>query len=143
MSHSFASLVSFGARQYQMLRLHEPSIWLNSLLVTSASLLLKAWLWSHAFVSPVWLKGLAAFLAVTYLTYGLRLLRAWRLKCWTIGSPRAEAAMLLVPLTGPLIELVHLLAILKGWSIKRVQWAHCAYELEQGKVVRIERRPWV
>jgi hypothetical protein len=50
--------------------------------------------------------------------------------------------MLLVPMAGPLVEVVHLLAILKGWSIKRVEWAHCAYELEKGKVTRIERRPW-
>lgn len=142
MSHSLASLVSFGARQYQMLRLHEPSIWLNSLMITSASLLLKAWLWSQAFVSPLWLTGLAAFLGVTYVTYGLRLLRAWTLGCWTIGSPPAEAAMLLVPLAGPLVDLVHLTAILKGSRVKRIVWTHCVYELERGRVVRIERRPW-
>jgi hypothetical protein len=70
------------------------------------------------------------------------MLRAWRLECWTVGSRRAEAALLLVPLLGPAVDLVHLVALLSGWSVRRVDWAHCSYELDNGKVVRIERRPW-
>jgi hypothetical protein len=141
-SHSIASLVAFGARQYQMLRLHQKAIWWNALAAVSGTAALKSWLWWHAFASTFWLQVLAAFLAVTYATYGLRMLRAWRLGCWTAGSAGAEAAMLLVPLLGPLTDIIHVGAILKGWSVRRVDWAHCSYDLEQGRVVRIERRPW-
>jgi hypothetical protein len=141
-SHSAASLIAFAARQYQMLRLHQSAIWWNALLVVSGSMALKSWLWWHAFTSTFWLQVLVAFLAVTYATYGLRILRAWRLECWTVGSRRAEAALLLVPLLGPAVDLVHLVALLSGWSVRRVDWAHCSYELDNGKVVRIERRPW-
>ena len=51
--------------------------------------------------------------------------------------------MLLVPLFGPLVDAVHLAAILKGWNVERIDWSHCSYDLDKGKVVRIERRPWV
>ena len=44
---------------------------------------------------------------------------------------------------GPVVDLVHLVAILRGWSVKRVDWAHCSYELDKGAVVHIERRPFV
>jgi hypothetical protein len=141
-SHSFASLIGFAARQYQLLRLHQRAIWWGALFIVLGEMLLKSWLWWHAFTSTFWLLGLLAFLAATYATYGVRMLRAWRLGCWTVVSPRAEACLLLVPLFGPLADAVHLVAILKGWSVKRIDWAHCSYDLEQGKVVRIERRPW-
>ena len=141
-SHSTASLVAFGARQYQMLRLHQKAIWWNALAAVSGTAVLKSWLWWHAFASSLWLQVLAAFLAATYATYGLRCLRAWRLGCWTTGSARAEAAMLLVPLFGPLADILHVVAILRGWSVSRVDWAHCSYDLERGRVVGIERRPW-
>lgn len=141
-SHSIASLMAFGARQYQMLRLHQKSIWWNALMLVAAALALRTWLWWHAFTSTFWLLVLSAFLAGTYATYGLRMLRAWRLGCWTVVSRRAEVAMLLVPLLGPLVDIVHMAAILRGWSVRRVDWAHCSYTLEEGRVVAIERRPW-
>jgi hypothetical protein len=142
-SHSLPALMSFGSRQYQMLRLHQRAIWWNALLVVSGAVVLKGWLWWHALTSIFWLQVLAAFLAATYATYALRLLRARRLDCWTVVSRRAEAALLLVPLFGPLADLVNLVALLAGWSVSRVDWAHCSYELDsEGRVVAIERRPW-
>jgi hypothetical protein len=141
-SHSTASLVAFGARQYQLLRLHQRAIWWHALMAVSGAMALKSWLWWHAFTSAFWLQMLVAFLVVTYATYGVRMLRAWRLGCWTVGSRRAEAALLLVPLFGPLADVVHLAALLAGWSVKRLDWAHCSYELDNGRVVHIERRPW-
>jgi hypothetical protein len=142
-SHSLAALLSFGARQYQMLRLHQRAIWWTALPVISTAVVLKSWLWWQAFTSAFWLQVLVAFLAATYATYGLRLLRARRLDCWTVASPRAEAALLLVPLFGPVADAVNLAALLAGWSTARVDWSHCSYELDSaGKVVAIERRPW-
>jgi hypothetical protein len=141
-SHSIASLVGFAARQYQLLRLHQTAIWWNALIVVSGVLALKSWLWWHAFISAFWLKVLIAYLVATYVTYGIRMLRAQRLGCWTVSCPRAELAMLLVPLFGPLVDAVHLAAILKGWNVERIDWSHCSYDLDKGKVVRIERRPW-
>ena len=141
-SHSIASLISFAARQYQLLRLHQKAIWWNALFVVSVVLALKSWLWWHAFTSTFWLKVLLAYLVATYATYGIRMLRAQRLGCWTVSAPKAEFAMLLVPLFGPLVDAVHLAAILKGWNVKRIDWSHCSYDLDRGKVVRIERRPW-
>ncbi|MFW6077305.1 MAG: glycosyltransferase family 2 protein [Hyphomicrobiales bacterium] len=142
-SYSAASLLSFGSRQYQMLRLHQRAIWWNALLLVSGAMVLKGWLWWHAVTSVFWLQVLVAFLVATYATYGLRMLRARRLGCWTVGSARAEAALLLVPLFGPLPDLVNLAAVLAGWSVARVDWAHCSYELDSdGRVIAIERRPW-
>jgi hypothetical protein len=141
-SHSIASLNGFAARQYQLLRLHQKAIWWHALLVVSGTLALKSWLWWHAFTSAFWLQVLIAYLVATYATYGIRMLRAYRLGCWTVSCPRAEAAMLLVPLFGPLVDAVHLAAILKGWNVERIDWSHCSYDLDQGRVVRIERRPW-
>jgi hypothetical protein len=40
------------------------------------------------------------------------------------------------------VEVIHLAALLSGWSVSRVDWAHCSYKLDQGRVVGIERRPW-
>ncbi len=142
-SHSIASLIGFASRQYQLLRLHQTAIWWNALLLVSGSLALKTWLWWHAFTSAFWLQVLIAYLVATYATYGIRMLRAHRLGCWTVSCPKAEIAMLLVPLFGPLVDAVHLAAILKGWNVKRIDWSHCSYDLDKGKVVRIERRPWV
>ena len=142
-SHSIASLVGFAARQYQLLRLHQTAIWWNALFAVSGLLALKSWLWWQAFTSAFWLKVLIAYLVATYATYGVRMLRAQRLGCWTVSCPRAEALMLLVPLFGPLVDAVHLSAILKGWNVERIDWSHCSYDLDKGKVVRIERRPWV
>jgi hypothetical protein len=142
-SHSFAALMSFGARQYQMFRLHQRAIWWTALPMVMLAVVLKSWLWWHAVTSEFWLQVLIAFLAATYATYGLRLLRARRLGCWTVGSRRAEAALLLVPLFGPVADAVNLAALLAGWSTARVDWAHCSYDLDgEGKVVAIERRPW-
>ena len=141
-SHSIPSLVAFGARQYQMLRLHQRSIWWNALMAVSGAMVLKGWLWWHAFTSVFWFQMLAVFLVATYATYGLRMLRARRAACWTVGSRRAEAALLLVPLFGPLVDVIHLAAILRGWGVARVDWAHCSYKLDRGRVVGIERRPW-
>jgi cellulose synthase/poly-beta-1,6-N-acetylglucosamine synthase-like glycosyltransferase len=141
-SHSVPSLVAFGARQYQMLRLHQRGIWWNALVAVSGAMVLKSWLWWHAFTSAFWFQVLVAFLLATYATYGLRMLRARRVASWTVGSCRAEAAMLLVPLFGPVVDVIHLAALLSGWSVSRVDWAHCSYKLDQGRVVGIERRPW-
>lgn len=142
-SHSLAALMSFGARQYQMLRLHQRAIWWTALPVVALAVVLKSWLWWHAFTSVFWLQVLVAFLAATYATYGLRLLRARRLDCWTVASRPAEAALLLVPLFGPVADAVNLAALLAGWGTARVDWAHCSYELDrEGRVVAIERRPW-
>lgn len=142
-SHSLGALLRFGARQYQMLRLHQRAIWWTALPVVALAVVLKSWLWWHAFTSAFWLQVLVAFLAATYATYGLRLLRARRLECWTVGSRRAEAALLLVPLFGPVADAVNLVALLAGWSTARVDWAHCSYELDRdGRVIAIERRPW-
>lgn len=142
-SHSLGALLRFGARQYQMLRLHQRAIWWTALPVVGLAVVLKSWLWWHAFTSPFWLLVLVAFLAATYATYGLRLLRARRLECWTVRSRRAEAALLLVPLLGPVVDAVNLLALLAGWSTARVDWSHCSYKLDsEGRVVAIERRPW-
>jgi hypothetical protein len=142
-SHSLGAVIRFGARQYQMLRLHQRAIWWTALPVVALAVVLKSWLWWHAFTSAFWLLVLIAFLAATYATYALRLLRARRLKCWTVGSRPAEAALLLVPLFGPVADAVNLMALLAGWSVARVDWAHCSYELDsEGRVVAIERRPW-
>jgi hypothetical protein len=143
-SHSLGALLRFGLRQYQMLRLHQRAIWWTVLPVVALAVVLKSWLWWHAFTSAFWLQVLVAFLAATYATYGLRLLRARRLECWTVASRRAEAALLIVPLFGPVADAVNLAALLAGWSTARVDWAHCSYELDsEGRVVAIERRPWV
>lgn len=141
-SHSIASLIGFAARQYQLLRLHQKAIWWNALFAVSGMLALKSWLWWQAFTSPFWFKVLIAYLVATYATYGIRMLRAQRLGCWTVSCPKAEIALLLVPLFGPLVDAVHLAAILKGWNASRIDWSHCSYDLDAGKVVRIERRPW-
>lgn len=143
-SHSLAAVIRFGARQYQMLRLHQRAIWWTALPMVALAVVLKSWLWWHAVTSAFWLQVLVAFLAATYATYALRLLRARRLECWTVGSRRAEAALLLVPLFGPVADAVNLAALLAGWSVARVDWAHCSYELDsEGRVVAIERRPWI
>jgi hypothetical protein len=56
-SHSLAALMSFGARQYQMLRLHQRAIWWTALPVVALAVVLKSWLWWHAFTSAFWLPG--------------------------------------------------------------------------------------
>jgi hypothetical protein len=112
-----------------MLRLHQRAIWWTALPLVALAVVLKSWLWWHAFTSAFWLQVLVAFLAVTYASYGLRLLRARRLDCWTVASRPAEAALLLVPLFGPVADAVNLAALLAGWSTARVDWAHCSYEL--------------
>lgn len=141
-SHTLDSFLGFATRQYQMLRLHQPRVWYSALATVSILFAVRAGLWTAAFLSLFWLKVLGAFLLLNWVAYWVRLRRARYLDCWPIRERRAEALLWLMPLFGPVIDLAHLLAILRGFRLGTIRWSHLTYRLEEGKVASIERRNW-
>lgn len=141
-SHSVGSFLGFATRQYQMLMLHQPRVWATALATVGSLFAIRSGLWIAAAISPFWLRVLAAFLAANWIAYGLRLWRARYLGCWPIRSRAAEWLLPLVALFGPLVDAVHLFAILRGARTRRIDWSHLSYTLERGRVTAIERRDW-
>ncbi len=142
-SHSLASAFGFGIRQYQMLLLYQPVVWTTGVATIALLLAVRGSLWVAAAFSPFWLQLLAGFIALNWVTYAIRLRRARYLHCWPVRSRSAEAALWLMPLAGPLIDLMHLTSMLLSVRVGTIHWSHLTYRLEGGKVVSIERREWV
>lgn len=141
-SHSLASCFGFGIRQYQMLLLHQPRIWASGLATIAVLLAVRGSLWIAAAMSPFWLQVFAGFIALNWVTYAVRLQRARYLNCWPIRSKPAETLLWLMPLAGPLIDLMHLAAFLLSARLDTIHWSHLTYRLKDGKVASIERREW-
>ncbi|CAN5457379.1 glycosyltransferase family 2 protein [soil metagenome] len=141
LSHSRRTFWSFAYRQYQMLWLYQPRVWALAAALVGASLLVKTALWIAALYSSFWLAILIAFIPFNWATYALRLLRAEKLHCLSSASFGVEAAMFLVPLFGPLVDAIHLAAILRGAFARHVDWSHLSYDLRGRVVTRVIRRP--
>ena len=141
-AHTSHSFFGFAVRQYQMLKLYQPRVWAMALALVGASVLIKAALWIAAFQSAAGLAILLAFLCANWIAYALRLKRAQTLDCWPVMSRPAEAALCLTPIVSPLIDLVHLAAILRSADTRRIAWSHLSYEMEGREVRGIVRRAW-
>ncbi len=138
--HSFASLLGFGRRQYQMFLLYQPWLWAWAGATLALNLFGSVSLWLLA-LRGGW--GLAAFaLAAGLVALADRQRRRLALKAGIAptGQERAERALRLLPLALPLVHGVNLLAFLLGMDRRRVIWGHCTYRLRRGRVVAIERR---
>lgn len=142
-AHTPRAFFGFAVRQYQMLKLYQPRVWAMALALVGASFAIKLALWTAALFSTTGLAMLLAFLCANWIAYGMRLRRAMALDCWPVMSRRAEAALCLMPIVSPLIDLVHLVAIVRGGDTRRIDWSHLSYEMNGRNVAKIVRREWM
>jgi cellulose synthase/poly-beta-1,6-N-acetylglucosamine synthase-like glycosyltransferase len=140
-AHSFASLIGFGQRQYQMFLFYQRPLWLAAAVTVVANLLGSAALLWLAFHSPA---GLAAYtLAVIIIAIADQRRRSMARRA---GIPPAggsvEVILRFMPLILPVIHLLHLVAIVLSLDRRKVTWGHCVYRMRGGRVTGIERRRW-
>ncbi|WP_137718174.1 glycosyltransferase [Methylobacillus flagellatus] len=141
--HDVFSLMGFMRRQYQMLRLYRPQLWLAALLTTALNLLTTLCIFWLATRSGMGLLALLLFLLLGLLVNRARIV--WARKAGiadAVQKPQTVALFTLAPLLLPLLHSLHLLAILGSLQVRQVHWAHCRYRMHAGRVTGIQRRPW-
>ncbi|TXL75661.1 glycosyltransferase [Vineibacter terrae] len=140
-AHTWESLLAFGIRQYQFVRLYRPSAWWLAVVIVAVNLLC-----SDALVVLAFSSGAAALLL---LANGLVMLLIClvrfdiSMRCAaTAPGPRHEWLFLLMPFAGVLLHNLHAFVLLRSWSCRQVVWGRWTYRLEGLQVVGIRRSGW-
>ncbi|WP_158595977.1 glycosyltransferase family 2 protein [Oleomonas cavernae] len=140
-AHSFASLIAFGQRQYQMFLFYQWPLWLAAAVTVVANLFGSVALLWLAFHSPAGLAAYALSLIMIAAADQRRRSMARRAGIAPVGGV-VEVILRFMPLLLPVIHLLHLAAIVLSLDRRKVVWGHCVYRMRGGRVTGIERRRW-
>ena len=137
--HDWRSLLEWGKRQYQMMRLYAPGIWALAAAITSVNLAGSVAMLALAVTSPAWLAGYAV-LGLLALASEREHRRQARAAGIEVESTAQERALRWLALGLPLIHLVHLAAIIAALDGRTIRWGHWVYRMRGRRVVRIDRK---
>lgn len=139
--HSLRSAWSFGRRQYTIVRVYRPWLWLLALLALSAlviswaSILLSLPDPNFARTALLLFAALALgkTLALESIGHGLGLRE----------SPTARMSQYALVVLKPLVDLFHLSIIVASAQPRILKWAHVTYRIRgPDRITVTERRPW-
>jgi cellulose synthase/poly-beta-1,6-N-acetylglucosamine synthase-like glycosyltransferase len=141
-AHTWESLLTFGIRQYQFIRLYRPSVWWLAVVIVSINLLS-----SDALVVLAFSSGTAALLLVAN---GLMMLLICLVRfdistrCAPTAPPglRHEWLLFLMPFVGVLLHNLHAFMLLRSRSCRQIVWGHWTYRLEGRRIVDIRQSGW-
>jgi len=137
---SFSDLWRFGRRQYQLIRLYRPGLWLFANLIVSTDLIARIFLLSNL---AAWGPGLTALVLLASLgsvATEIRLAIGRKLGCPDhIGGRLAQHLLVWTFLPA---AAFHASVIWGGFVTSPVVWRHIRYIVDKtGRVVEVTRRP--
>jgi hypothetical protein len=141
-THTWRSLLAFGTRQYQFIRLYRPWLWRLAAALVLVQMSAGTILVALAPISDVALPALLASWLAGVATGVVRSNIGARCAATVRPGRRTEGLLCLMPIVAVCLHALHGLMLWRSRSQDRIVWSHCRYRLDGRRVVTIERNAW-
>lgn len=135
-----ASIWRFGRRQYQIIRIHRPLLWLLAFSALTTRLLGWGLLLAH--FDRTWARlGIGGLIALAFAGFVVQTLVGYRLGI--PDNPGARFGQGLLAILKPVVDLFHWSLVVAALSAGTVRWGHVTYGVSGPSNVTVRSRvPW-